>query len=89
MPSLHAENDSEAPPAPEYCIDAGFVGSFARFINHSYNPNLFVQCVLTNHHDVKLAKVMLFCCRHDTSTSGELISVASQQFLQVKLYSFF
>ncbi|KAM3353867.1 hypothetical protein ACQJBY_024829 [Aegilops geniculata] len=60
MPSLHAENDSEAPPAPEYCIDAGSIGSFARFINHSCNPNLFVQCVLTNHHDVKLAKVMLF-----------------------------
>ncbi|KAE8766654.1 D-aminoacyl-tRNA deacylase [Hordeum vulgare] len=35
MPSLHAENDSEAPPAPEMRL-------------------------LTNHHDVKLAKVMLF-----------------------------
>lgn len=57
MPSLHVENNSEAPPAPEYCIDAGSVGSFARFINHGCNPNLFAQCVLTNHHDIKLEKV--------------------------------
>jgi euchromatic histone-lysine N-methyltransferase len=60
LPSLHSENDSEAPPASEYCIDAGSIGNFARFINHSCNPNLFVQCVLTSHKDVKLAKVMLF-----------------------------
>uniref|UniRef100_A0A8R7P2F3 SET domain-containing protein n=2 Tax=Triticum urartu TaxID=4572 RepID=A0A8R7P2F3_TRIUA len=57
MPSLHVENNSEATPAPEYCIDAGSVGSFARFINHGCNPNLFAQCVLTNHHDIKLEKV--------------------------------
>ncbi|XP_037433036.1 cyclin-B1-1-like [Triticum dicoccoides] len=60
MPSLHVENDSEAPPAPEDYIDDGSVGSFARFINHSCNRNLFAQCVLTNHHDVKLQKVTLF-----------------------------
>ena len=29
-----------------------------------------------------------FCCWHYTSTSGELIYVASQQFLPVKLYNF-
>ncbi|KAG8054093.1 hypothetical protein GUJ93_ZPchr0001g29644 [Zizania palustris] len=60
LPSLHAENDSDAPPAPEYCIDAGSAGNFARFINHSCQPNLFVQCVLSSHNDVKLAKVTLF-----------------------------
>ncbi|KAL5222075.1 hypothetical protein ABZP36_026788 [Zizania latifolia] len=60
LPSLHAESDSDAPPAPEYCIDAGSVGNFARFINHSCQPNLFVQCVLSSHNDVKLAKVTLF-----------------------------
>uniref|UniRef100_A0A0E0N725 SET domain-containing protein n=1 Tax=Oryza rufipogon TaxID=4529 RepID=A0A0E0N725_ORYRU len=59
LPSLHAENDSD-PPAPEYCIDAGSIGNFARFINHSCEPNLFVQCVLSSHNDVKLAKVTLF-----------------------------
>ncbi|KAG2603097.1 histone-lysine N-methyltransferase, H3 lysine-9 specific SUVH4-like isoform X1 [Panicum virgatum] len=60
LPNLHPENDSEAPPAPEYCIDASSIGNFARFINHSCQPNLFVQCVLSSHNDVKLAKVMLF-----------------------------
>ncbi|XP_062230233.1 histone-lysine N-methyltransferase, H3 lysine-9 specific SUVH4-like isoform X2 [Phragmites australis] len=60
LPNLHPENDSEAPPAPEYCIDASFIGNFARFINHSCQPNLFVQCVLSSHNDVKLAKVTLF-----------------------------
>lgn len=44
----------------EFCIDAGRFGSVARFINHSCEPNLFVQCVLSTHHDIKMAKIMLF-----------------------------
>ncbi|CAL5094701.1 unnamed protein product [Urochloa decumbens] len=58
--SLHSEHDSEASQAPEYCIDAGPVGNIARFINHSCQPNLFIQCVLSSHSDIKLAKIMLF-----------------------------
>lgn len=46
--------------APEFCIDAGSVGNVARFINHSCEPNLFVQCVLSTHHDLRLARVVLF-----------------------------
>ncbi|KAM5569721.1 histone-lysine N-methyltransferase, H3 lysine-9 specific SUVH4-like [Rosa sericea] len=45
---------------PDYCIDAGSSGNVARFINHSCEPNLFVQCVLSSHHDVKLARIVLF-----------------------------
>ncbi|GAB4828527.1 Histone-lysine N-methyltransferase, H3 lysine-9 specific suvh4 [Ancistrocladus abbreviatus] len=45
---------------PEYCIDAGSFGNIARFINHSCEPNLFVQCVLSSHHDIRLARVVLF-----------------------------
>lgn len=45
---------------PEFCIDAGSTGNFARFINHSCEPNLFVQCVLSSHQDIKLARVVLF-----------------------------
>ncbi|KAL4367165.1 hypothetical protein GQ457_05G011630 [Hibiscus cannabinus] len=45
---------------PEFCIDAGSIGNIARFINHSCEPNLFIQCVLSSHQDVKLARVMLF-----------------------------
>ena len=44
----------------EFCIDAGVTGNLARFINHSCEPNLFVQCILSSHHDFKLARVMLF-----------------------------
>lgn len=45
---------------PEFCIDAGSYGNVARYINHSCEPNLFVQCVLSSHHDVRLARVVLF-----------------------------
>lgn len=47
-------------PEPEFCIDAGRIGNVARFINHSCEPNLFVQCVLSSHHDPRLARVVLF-----------------------------
>ncbi|RZC91601.1 hypothetical protein C5167_027665 [Papaver somniferum] len=43
-----------------YCIDAGSIGNIMRYINHSCAPNLFVQCVLSEHHDVKLARIVLF-----------------------------
>lgn len=45
---------------PEFCIDAGSTGNIARFINHCCEPNLFVQCVLSTHDNLKLARVMLF-----------------------------
>ncbi|CAD6333944.1 unnamed protein product [Miscanthus lutarioriparius] len=75
MASLHSEHDSEvASRTPEYCIDAGSVGNIARFINHSCQPNLFIQCVLSSHRDIKLAKVMLFAAdtrfRSSRTTTG-------------------
>lgn len=53
-------DDQKVENTPDYCIDAGAVGNVARFINHSCEPNLFVQCVLSSHHDLKLARVVLF-----------------------------
>ncbi|WCJ40240.1 Histone-lysine N-methyltransferase H3 lysine-9 specific SUVH4 [Euphorbia peplus] len=53
-------DDQKSENVPEFCIDAGSTGNIARFINHSCEPNLFVQCVLSSHHDLKLARVMLF-----------------------------
>lgn len=44
----------------DYCVDAGSVGNIARFINHSCEPNLFVQCILSSHHDVSMARIVLF-----------------------------
>ncbi|KAL6610041.1 hypothetical protein ACP70R_040010 [Stipagrostis hirtigluma subsp. patula] len=60
MASLRSEHDLEASLSAEYCIDAGYMGNIARFINHSCQPNLFIQCVLSSHSDIKLAKIMLF-----------------------------
>lgn len=45
---------------PEFCIDACSKGNIARFINHSCEPNLFVQSVLSSHQDLRLARVVLF-----------------------------
>ncbi|KAE8661663.1 Histone-lysine N-methyltransferase, H3 lysine-9 specific SUVH4 [Hibiscus syriacus] len=45
---------------PEFCIDTASIGNVARFINHSCEPNLCIQCVLSAHQDIKLARVVLF-----------------------------
>ncbi|KAF8400074.1 hypothetical protein HHK36_015949 [Tetracentron sinense] len=62
IPASHPDktDDNRSESVPEFCIDAGSIGNVARFINHSCEPNLFVQCVLSSHHDVKLARVVLF-----------------------------
>ncbi|XP_043703544.1 histone-lysine N-methyltransferase, H3 lysine-9 specific SUVH4-like isoform X1 [Telopea speciosissima] len=62
IPTYHLDtiDDKKSENVPEFCIDAGSVGNVARFINHSCEPNLFVQCVLSTHHDIKLARVVLF-----------------------------
>lgn len=58
--SIPTNFDDKKAEVPEYCIDAGRVGNIARFINHSCQPNLFIQCILSSHHDIKMARVMLF-----------------------------
>ncbi|KAF3967132.1 hypothetical protein CMV_008844 [Castanea mollissima] len=58
--SSDRHDDLRSESVPEFCIDAGSTGNIARFINHSCEPNLFVQCVLSSHHDIKLARIMLF-----------------------------
>uniref|UniRef100_A0A2C9W119 Histone-lysine N-methyltransferase n=1 Tax=Manihot esculenta TaxID=3983 RepID=A0A2C9W119_MANES len=58
--NTEGSEDQKLESVPEFCIDAGSTGNIARFINHSCEPNLFVQCVLSAHHDLKLARVMLF-----------------------------
>ncbi|XP_050234043.1 histone-lysine N-methyltransferase, H3 lysine-9 specific SUVH4 [Mercurialis annua] len=57
--NMDRPEDQKSESGPEFCIDAGSTGNFARFINHSCEPNLFVQCV-SSHQDLKLARVMLF-----------------------------
>ncbi|XVF59943.1 hypothetical protein PTKIN_Ptkin08bG0002400 [Pterospermum kingtungense] len=53
-------DEQRSESVPEFGIDAGSFGNVARFINHSCEPNLFIQCVLSAHQDIKLARVMLF-----------------------------
>ncbi|KAI3695277.1 hypothetical protein L1987_78272 [Smallanthus sonchifolius] len=59
MSSLLIQNNDKD-GGPEFCIDAGTNGNVARFINHSCQPNLFVQCVLSGHQDITQARVILF-----------------------------
>lgn len=57
---LDKSDDQKSDCVPEFCIDAGSSGNISRFINHSCQPNLFVQCVLSLHHDIKQARIVLF-----------------------------
>ncbi|KAI4331075.1 hypothetical protein MLD38_029298 [Melastoma candidum] len=59
----HASQLDAKVDAPEFCIDAGSTGNVARFINHSCEPNLFVQCICS-HRDMKLARVVLFAAEN-------------------------
>ncbi|GER42998.1 histone-lysine n-methyltransferase [Striga asiatica] len=59
LPSHLLKFNEEASENVPFCIDAGKTGNFARFINHSCQPNLFVQCMLSSHHDLKQARIML------------------------------
>ncbi|KAI5629547.1 histone-lysine N-methyltransferase SETDB2 [Silurus asotus] len=46
-----------------YYLDASKEGNVARFINHSCNPNLFVQNVFVDTHDPKFPVIAFFTCR--------------------------
>ncbi|CAI7814034.1 unnamed protein product [Closterium sp. NIES-54] len=64
-PAAPAAAAASAPAAARhddlhFCLDAKRMGNVARFINHSCNPNLFVQCVFYDHHDHRLPHIMLF-----------------------------
>ncbi|KAL6661430.1 hypothetical protein ACP70R_000814 [Stipagrostis hirtigluma subsp. patula] len=43
-----------------FTIDAAEYGNIGRFINHSCSPNLFVQKVLWDHDDKRMAHIMFF-----------------------------
>ncbi|CAL8460742.1 g273 [Coccomyxa elongata] len=45
---------------PKYYVDGGEIGGVCRYINHSCDPNLYVQPVLCDHADVDLPKICLF-----------------------------
>ncbi|KAL3684038.1 hypothetical protein R1sor_002060 [Riccia sorocarpa] len=53
-------DEEEDPSREEWTIDAREYGNVARFINHSCDGNLFVQCVFYEHHDLRFPHIMLF-----------------------------
>ncbi len=53
----------------EYVIDAKFVGNVGRWLNHSCDPNVFVQNVFVDTHDLKFPWIALFSSK--TIKAGE------------------
>uniref|UniRef100_A0A7I4F1F0 Uncharacterized protein n=1 Tax=Physcomitrium patens TaxID=3218 RepID=A0A7I4F1F0_PHYPA len=60
MPELSDEDDLMMQDAPAYVLDAGKNGSVSRFLNHSCEPNVFIQCVLSHHNDVTMPRIVMF-----------------------------
>lgn len=44
----------------KYVIDAGSSGSVSRFLNHSCEPNVFIQCVMSHHNDHFMPRIVMF-----------------------------
>ncbi|XP_061371288.1 histone-lysine N-methyltransferase, H3 lysine-9 specific SUVH4-like [Gastrolobium bilobum] len=60
---VEKRNEVTTENEPEFSIDANSFGNVVRLINHSCDPNLFVQCVLSSHHDIRLARIVLFAAQ--------------------------
>merc|ERR1719469_74323 len=43
-----------------YIMDAKSIGNIGRYLNHSCNPNSFVQCVFVDTHDPRFHWVAFF-----------------------------
>lgn len=72
--------DDKSESTPEFCIDAFSSGNVTRYINHSCQPNLFVQCVLSEHHNIKLARIVLFAA--DNIPPLQVLSLSTPNFLK-------
>lgn len=60
----------------KYILDAKHEGNVARFINHSCDPNLYVQPVLSHDHDISQTQVCLFA-GHNIAPMTELTYASS------------
>ncbi|XP_073698317.1 histone-lysine N-methyltransferase SETDB2 [Garra rufa] len=54
-------------PEQIYYLDASKEGNVARFINHSCEPNLFIQSVFTDTHDPQFPLIAFFTSRSVTA----------------------
>ena len=69
----------------EYVLDAMQQGGVARFINHSCEPNLFIQPVLSHHRDGKLPRLCLFTSEAHVSAMTELTYDYGQAYVREQL----
>jgi euchromatic histone-lysine N-methyltransferase len=70
-----------------YCIDAKFYGNFARFINHSCNPNLTSVKVFADHQDLRFPRIAFFANK-DIAGDEELSFDYGEKFWIAKYKSF-
>jgi len=61
--AAQASGDQRREQESPLCIDAGPCGNVGRFVNHSCEPNLFVQCVHVTRHDLRWPVLCLFALR--------------------------
>ncbi|KAL3152922.1 hypothetical protein ABBQ38_012226 [Trebouxia sp. C0009 RCD-2024] len=80
LPLLQPESSWEV----KCVLDAKHEGNAARFINHSCDPNLYVQPVLSSHHDHTLHQVCLFASQTIAPLS-ELTFDYGMEYIQTNL----
>ncbi|KAL0030547.1 hypothetical protein WJX79_003580 [Trebouxia sp. C0005] len=93
-PRPYSQGDEELPLFPKsmwethklakYILDAKHEGNAARFINHCCDPNLYVQPVLSHHHDISQTQVCLFA-GHNIAPMTELTFDYGHGFLKDNL----
>ncbi|KAH8934882.1 hypothetical protein BDL97_17G003600 [Sphagnum fallax] len=57
--------------SPLFVLDAGKGGNVSRFLNHSCEPNVFIQCMLSDHHDVTMPRIVM-CAAENIHPMQEL-----------------
>nr|GEZ43040.1 zinc finger, CCHC-type [Tanacetum cinerariifolium]GEZ44470.1 zinc finger, CCHC-type [Tanacetum cinerariifolium] len=83
--NLAIDEKESIPSESDFCIEAGSVGNVARFINHSYDPNLFVQCVVSSHHDLRLARIILVASDNIPPNQELTYDYGEELFMCVKI----
>ncbi|KAJ3680613.1 hypothetical protein LUZ60_016891 [Juncus effusus] len=59
IPALQKSKNHEM---ESFAIDASKYGNFARFINHSCEPNMYAQNLLFDHDNLSTPHIMFFAC---------------------------
>ena len=57
-----------------YVMDAKSIGNIGRYLNHSCNPNVFVQNCFVDTHDLRFPWVAFFSSTHITAGKNYLVN---------------